>query len=147
MSQPWQVLRPRRARPPVWLVTFADLCVLLMAFFVLLLSLAEFDPARINLIRKAMDTAFRVPNDKAPGSDASRASQAQAEQLQRELDARLASKTACATETKALRKDRASLMFGDLSKCAKDCRGRGECLAAGCKCATGFTGLGCGIAI
>jgi flagellar motor protein MotB len=88
------------------LVTFADLCLLLMAFFVLLLSLAEFDPARINLIRKAMDTAFRVPNDKAPGSDASRASQAQAEQLQRELDARLrqaeqAAKSALAVEMAA----------------------------------------------
>ena len=34
MSQPWPVLRPRRARPPVWLVTFDDLCLLLMAFFV-----------------------------------------------------------------------------------------------------------------
>jgi len=108
MSQPWQVLRPRRARPPVWLVTFADLCLLLMAFFVLLLSLAEFDPARINLIRKAMDTAFRVPNDKMPGSDASGASQAQAEQLQRELDARLqqaeqAAKSALAVEMGAAR--------------------------------------------
>jgi len=94
MSQPWQVLRPRRARPPVWLVTFADLCLLLMAFFVLLLSFAEFDPVRINLIRKAMDTAFRVPNDKMPGSDASGALQAQAEQ---------AAKSALAVEMAAAR--------------------------------------------
>ena len=120
MNQPWQVLRPRRARPPVWLVTFADLCLLLMAFFVLLLSFAEFDSDRVDLIRKAMDTAFRASQRQVPGGDASSASQAQAEQLQQQLDARLlqveqAAKSALATELGAaqvrVKRERARILI------------------------------------
>jgi chemotaxis protein MotB len=120
MSQPWPAVSSRRARPPVWLVTFADLCLLLMAFFVLLLSFAEFDPERVNLIRKAMDAAFAVSKGKAQGDDASAAAQQQAEQLQRELDARLlqaeqAVRSALATEPGAsgvrIRRERVRLLI------------------------------------
>jgi hypothetical protein len=68
-------------------------------------------------------------------------------ECRRELDARLSTKTTCATETKQLTSDRARLLFGDLSRCNKQCSGRGQCLPAGCQCNAGFTGHGCDIAI
>lgn len=48
-------------------------------------------------------------------------------------------------EAKALAAQRVELSFGDVSSCANACGGRGECLAAGCKCQTGYTGFSCEI--
>lgn len=50
---------PRSSAPP-WIVTFADLMVLLMCFFVLMLSFSEMDPAKFKLMSGSMQQAFGV---------------------------------------------------------------------------------------
>lgn len=50
-------------------------------------------------------------------------------------------------EAEQVAEDHTALAFGDLDKCPVDCNGRGECLAAGCKCDHGFTGYTCDIPV
>ncbi|KAF1325166.1 hypothetical protein FI667_g9423, partial [Globisporangium splendens] len=68
-------------------------------------------------------------------------------ECRRELDARLAANMSSAAETNVLQRDRVALLFGNLSRCASDCSGRGTCLAAGCKYDLGFTGFVCELVI
>ncbi len=49
--------------PPPWIITFADLMVLLMCFFVLMLSFSEMDAAKFKLISGSMNEAFGVQTD------------------------------------------------------------------------------------
>jgi chemotaxis protein MotB len=56
---------PRNAGAPVWFVTFADLMVLLMCFFVLMLSFSEMDVAKFKLMAGSMNAAFGVQTDVA----------------------------------------------------------------------------------
>jgi chemotaxis protein MotB len=51
---------PRTYAPPPWIVTFADLMVLLMCFFVLMLSFSEMDEAKFKLMSGSMREAFGV---------------------------------------------------------------------------------------
>lgn len=68
-------------------------------------------------------------------------------ECRRELDARLVANTSSAAETSVLKSDRLALSFGDLSRCANDCSGRGTCLSAGCQCDAGVTGFICDVAL
>jgi hypothetical protein len=68
-------------------------------------------------------------------------------ECRREMDARLQTKLTSTSETKTLVSERQDFLFGDVTRCKKNCSGRGTCLAAGCKCDVGFTGLGCDITI
>jgi chemotaxis protein MotB len=52
--------QPRSHAPPPWIVTFADLMVLLMCFFVLMLSFSEMDEAKFKLMSGSMREAFGV---------------------------------------------------------------------------------------
>jgi chemotaxis protein MotB len=52
--------QPRSHAPPPWIVTFADLMVLLMCFFVLMLSFSEMDVAKFKLMSGSMRDAFGV---------------------------------------------------------------------------------------
>jgi chemotaxis protein MotB len=52
-----------RGSAPGWIVTFADLMVLLMCFFVLMLSFSEMDVAKFKLMSGAMNQAFGVQMD------------------------------------------------------------------------------------
>src|SRR5690606_29785872 len=45
---------------PPWIVTFADLSVLLLCFFVLMLSFSEMDVAKFKLLAGSMQEAFGV---------------------------------------------------------------------------------------
>src|ERR1700741_4525944 len=54
---------PRSSTPPPWIITFADLMVLLMCFFVLMLSFSEMDVAKFKLMSGAMHEAFGVQTD------------------------------------------------------------------------------------
>ena len=51
---------PKTYSAPPWIVTFADLMVLLMSFFVLMLSFSEMDPAKFKLMSGSMHEAFGV---------------------------------------------------------------------------------------
>ena len=51
---------PRSSAPPPWIITFADLMVLLMCFFVLMLSFSEMDAAKFKLLAGSMNEAFGV---------------------------------------------------------------------------------------
>lgn len=52
-----------------WLITFADMCVLLMCFFVLLFALSKPDDGQVQAIAKGLrDAGFRDPNS-APTED------------------------------------------------------------------------------
>jgi chemotaxis protein MotB len=51
---------PRTNGPPPWIVTFADLMVLLMCFFVLMLSFSEMDVAKFKLMSGSLNAAFGV---------------------------------------------------------------------------------------
>jgi chemotaxis protein MotB len=51
---------PPRSNAPPWIVTFADLMVLLMCFFVLMLSFSEMDPAKFKLMSGSLQEAFGV---------------------------------------------------------------------------------------
>jgi chemotaxis protein MotB len=53
----------RSHAPPPWIVTFADLMVLLMCFFVLMLSFSEMDAAKFKLMSGSMREAFGVQNE------------------------------------------------------------------------------------
>jgi chemotaxis protein MotB len=50
----------RGTSSPPWIVTFADLMVLLMCFFVLMLSFSEMDPAKFKLMSGSLNEAFGV---------------------------------------------------------------------------------------
>ena len=52
-----------RNGPPPWIITFADLMVLLMCFFVLMLSFSEMDVAKFKLMSGAMNAAFGVQTE------------------------------------------------------------------------------------
>ena len=54
---------PPTAGAPAWFVTFADLMVLLMCFFVLMLSFSEMDVAKFKLMSGSMTEAFGVQTD------------------------------------------------------------------------------------
>jgi chemotaxis protein MotB len=54
---------PRTAGAPAWFVTFADLMVLLMCFFVLMLSFSEMDVAKFKLLSGSMTEAFGVQTE------------------------------------------------------------------------------------
>jgi chemotaxis protein MotB len=49
--------------PPAWIITFADLMVLLMCFFVLMLSFSEMDVAKFKLMSGSMQQTFGVQTD------------------------------------------------------------------------------------
>jgi chemotaxis protein MotB len=51
---------PKTYSAPPWIVTFADLMVLLMCFFVLMLSFSEMDAQKFKLMSGAMHEAFGV---------------------------------------------------------------------------------------
>src|SRR5882672_12072031 len=51
---------PRSNGPPPWIMTFADLMVLLMCFFVLMLSFSEMDVEKFKLMSGSMREAFGV---------------------------------------------------------------------------------------
>jgi len=51
------------AGAPLWLATFADLMSLLMCFFVLLLSFATMDAAKLKKVSESMENAFGVQRD------------------------------------------------------------------------------------
>ena len=53
---------PRSSAPP-WIVTFADLMVLFMCFFVLMLSFSDMDAAKFKLMSGSMQQAFGVQTD------------------------------------------------------------------------------------
>jgi chemotaxis protein MotB len=60
---------PPPSSVPAWIVTFADLAVLLLCFFVLMLSFSEMDVAKFKLLAGSMHEAFGVQTDvntKAP---------------------------------------------------------------------------------
>ena len=52
-----------RSVAPPWIVTFADLMVLLMCFFVLMLSFSEMDPAKFKLMSGSLREAFGVQTE------------------------------------------------------------------------------------
>jgi chemotaxis protein MotB len=54
---------PRPAGAPAWFVTFADLMVLLLCFFVLMLSFSEMDVAKFKLMSGSMNAAFGVQDE------------------------------------------------------------------------------------
>jgi chemotaxis protein MotB len=54
---------PRSSAPAPWIITFADLMVLLMCFFVLMLSFSEMDVAKFKLLAGSMQEAFGVQTD------------------------------------------------------------------------------------
>jgi chemotaxis protein MotB len=51
---------PETRHSPPWLMTFADLMVLLMCFFVLMLSFSEMDPERFKVMSGALNETFGV---------------------------------------------------------------------------------------
>ena len=53
--------RPRGSPP--WLMTFADLMVLLMCFFVLMLSFSEMDPAKFKVMSGSLNETFGVQTE------------------------------------------------------------------------------------
>ncbi|MEM9435505.1 MAG: OmpA family protein [Pseudomonadota bacterium] len=57
---------PPRCPPagsPAWMSTFADIAILLMAFFVLILSFAEFNQPKFKLVSGSLQLAFGVQRD------------------------------------------------------------------------------------
>ncbi len=54
---------PRGHSSPVWIVTFADLMVLLMCFFVLMLSFSEMDAAKFKLMSGSLRESFGVQTE------------------------------------------------------------------------------------
>jgi chemotaxis protein MotB len=51
---------PRSNGPPPWIITFSDLMVLLMCFFVLMLSFSEMDVQKFKLMSGSLSAAFGV---------------------------------------------------------------------------------------
>lgn len=68
-------------------------------------------------------------------------------ECRRELDSRIEGNSTTVAEMKKMLDDRAMLEFGDLKACPLECSGQGTCLASGCECNDGFTGIGCEIAM
>jgi chemotaxis protein MotB len=70
---------PRTYSAPPWIVTFADLMVLLMCFFVLMLSFSEMDAEKFKLMSGSLNAAFgvqtQVPADDQPKGTSLDASQ------------------------------------------------------------------------
>jgi chemotaxis protein MotB len=60
-EQPGEIARGHGSPP--WLITFADLMVLLMCFFVLMLSFSEMDPEKFKLMSGSLNEAFGVQTD------------------------------------------------------------------------------------
>jgi len=54
---------PVRSNAPAWIVTFADLMVLLMCFFVLMLSFSSMDPEKFKLMSGSLQQAFGVQTE------------------------------------------------------------------------------------
>jgi chemotaxis protein MotB len=54
---------PQASSPPAWVMTFADLCTLLLAFFVLLFSFSEVDKAKYKEVAGSMKDAFGVQRE------------------------------------------------------------------------------------
>jgi chemotaxis protein MotB len=54
---------PPRSTAPPWIVTFADLMVLFMCFFVLMLSFSDMDPQKFKVMSGSMQQAFGVQTD------------------------------------------------------------------------------------
>jgi chemotaxis protein MotB len=57
---------PRKCPPkgaPAWMATFADIATLLMAFFVLILSFAEFDQPRFKMVSGSLRDAFGIQRE------------------------------------------------------------------------------------
>jgi chemotaxis protein MotB len=54
---------PARSSAPPWIVTFADLMVLLMCFFVLMLSFSSMDPEKFKQMSGSLQQAFGVQTD------------------------------------------------------------------------------------
>ncbi|MEC7965661.1 MAG: flagellar motor protein MotB, partial [Pseudomonadota bacterium] len=48
---------------PAWMATFADIAILLMAFFVLILSFAEFNQPKFKMIAGSLRESFGVQRD------------------------------------------------------------------------------------
>ena len=59
----YEELREIRNGSPPWLITFADLMVLLMCFFVLMLSFSEMDQEKFKLMSGSMSEAFGVQTE------------------------------------------------------------------------------------
>jgi chemotaxis protein MotB len=59
----YEELREIRNGSPRWLITFADLMVLLMCFFVLMLSFSEMDREKFKLMSGSMSDAFGVQTE------------------------------------------------------------------------------------
>jgi chemotaxis protein MotB len=59
----YEELREIRNGSPPWLITFADLMVLLMCFFVLMLSFSEMDQEKFKLMSGSMSAAFGVQTE------------------------------------------------------------------------------------
>jgi chemotaxis protein MotB len=53
----------RTSAAPAWMITFADLMVLLMCFFVLMLSFSEMDVAKFKLVSGSMQQTFGVQTE------------------------------------------------------------------------------------
>ena len=64
----------------------------------------------------------------------------------RKMDAtiELEPQASAATKEKTV-EARAELTFGDTANCPNDCNGKGDCVASGCACHKGFTGLSCDV--
>lgn len=52
-----------RSSSPPWLMTFADLMVVLMSFFVLMLSFSEMDPEKFRVMSGSLNEAFGVQSE------------------------------------------------------------------------------------
>ncbi len=52
---------------PAWMATFADMATLLMAFFVLILSFAEFNTPKFKMISGSLKNAFGVQKNRSRG--------------------------------------------------------------------------------
>ena len=63
MARDEQAEGPAATTVPPWIVTFADLAVLLLCFFVLMLSFSEMDVAKFKLLAGSMHEAFGVQTD------------------------------------------------------------------------------------
>ena len=52
---------------PAWMATFADMATLLMAFFVLILSFAEFNVPKFKQISGSLRNAFGIQKNRSSG--------------------------------------------------------------------------------
>ncbi|TMW55197.1 hypothetical protein Poli38472_013088 [Pythium oligandrum] len=68
-------------------------------------------------------------------------------ECRRTLDSLILSQTCAKDENSKIVAHRKELNFGDLTMCKDNCNGKGDCLAAGCKCQKGYTGFACEVKI